>query len=282
MKELANLAWFTLRGRAPYAQGYHVYKNRLLRRVLADAAVLDGMRRGSPLPERYGVGVDERCVEYPWAIAHLSHGGGTLLDAGSVLNHDFVIGHPAVSTHELHILTFAPERDCFWRRRVSYLYGDLRRNPVRDAYYDAVVCLSTLEHVGCDNSIYSDLAAHRDGAADDYRSVMRELARVTRPGGTLLLSVPVGRRAHHGWLQIFDERMLEDALAAFGPTRERDVTRFRYTAEGWTRADAASCADATYAQALRAPGGKGSRRIEPDGAVAARAVACVRLVKACA
>ena len=281
IKDRVNLAWFALRGRVPYARGYDLYKDRLLAAVLADEAFLDRVRRGEPLPPRYGVGIDERCVEYPWALGHLRGGRGRLLDAGSVLNHDFVIAHPAVAAHEVHVLTLAPEASCFWRRGVSYLFGDLRDNPIRDAYYDAVVSLSTLEHVGCDNTTYSGHAAHQEHRPTDYRLAMRELARVMRPGAALLLSVPYGRHAHHGWLQVFDAEMLADAIAAFGPARACAVTYFRYAADGWSVADADAVADATFTEYMaRLDDRPRWVRAEPDRAAAARAVACVRLVKA--
>jgi RNA polymerase sigma-70 factor (ECF subfamily) len=63
----------------------------------------------------------------------------------------------------IHILSLAPEEECFWQRSVSYLFHDLRNIPIRDDYYDTISCLSTLQHVGCDNSSFTG----KDSEAQD-------------------------------------------------------------------------------------------------------------------
>jgi hypothetical protein len=88
--------------------------------------------------------------EYSWLLAHLQSGPEIFLDAGSALNHAFILEQPVLEKKKLHILTLAPESNCFWQKGISYLYHDLRSIPIRDGYYDAIVGLSTLEHVGCD------------------------------------------------------------------------------------------------------------------------------------
>ena len=54
----------------------------------------------------------------------------------------------------LHVVTLAPEEEAYPFLDVSYLFADLRRLPLRDETYDRVVSMSTLEHVGMDNSYY--------------------------------------------------------------------------------------------------------------------------------
>lgn len=267
----------------PSGPGAHANRRRLFRRAISDDGMLDRMRDQAPLPPGYGVSVDERCVEYPWALAHLRESSGRLLDAGSVLNYEMFVTHPVIAAHELHILTFAPETEAYWKRGISYIFGDLRENPIRDGFYDTILSLSTLEHVGCDNSHYSGSTAHREARPEDYRTAIRELARVLKPGGTLLFSVPFGRYKNHGWLQIFDEPMVQDAIAAFGPASEQEVCYFRYTAAGWDVSSATACAGAAYASWLSlGPARPFWPTRDPDNAAAARAVACVRLVKAAA
>ena len=58
-------------------------------------ARLDAFRAGTPLPKGYGFRVCERCVEVPWAVAHLRDCGRRVLDAGSTLNSPPVLRHPA-------------------------------------------------------------------------------------------------------------------------------------------------------------------------------------------
>jgi len=250
-------------------------------RALADPSILETFRAGEPLPPGWGVGIDERCVELPWALSHLRPGPERLLDAGSSLNHAYVLDFPAFQGKSLHIVTLAPERNCFYDRGVSYLYCDLRDLPVRDGYYDLIMCISTLEHVGCDNSMYTRDAVHREKRLDDFRSAMAELRRVLKPGGALLLTVPFGVYRFFGWLQQFDDRLLQAAIEAFGPCTMVHTTFYRYSVAGWQLGTAQSCADVEYVEWLGQAYGRLPTPVpvEPDLAAGARAVACVRLVK---
>ncbi len=269
------------RERKPYSRGYMIYVQRLVVRTLNDGGLVESFRRGAPLPDGFGPDIDERCVEYPWALANLPAGPARMLDAGSTLNYDFLLDQEAVRQKVLHILTFAPEKQAFWNRGISYLFADLRDIPVRDGYYDVIVCISTLEHVGCDNSRWTKQDSHREERPEDFLLAMSELRRVLRPGGLLLLTVPFGAYCHYGWFQQFNRPLLSRAIDAFGSAAECTETFYRYTSEGWHRATAEECADCEYVRSYKGPPSQWPSRIplEPDGAVAARAVACVRIVK---
>jgi len=225
------------------------------------------------LPPGYGFRLDERIVEYPWLFSRLPTVPGALLDAGSVLNFDFLLDHPRLKSKKLHICTLAPESDCFWTRGISYLFEDLRRLPYRDEWFEWVVCLSTLEHVGMDNTLlYTGDAAQKQAQPQDYLTALRELNRVLKPGGTLYLSVPYGRAARHGWLQIFDQGMIENVIAAFAPV-EHSAAYFLYHADGWRASDAQEAGNATFFDIHHSQG------YDPDFAASARAVCCLELKK---
>jgi SAM-dependent methyltransferase len=216
-----QLMQFHRGGRVPWSRGYNIYKWQLLRQILSDDDLIDRFRRGESLPPGYGVGVDERCVEYPWLLANLEDCREALLDAGSTLNHDFILDHPLLRKKIIHILTLAPEGNCFWQKSISYLFHDLQEIPMRDDCYDTIVCVSTLEHVGCDNAHYTGGEAARENRPEGFILAMKELYRVLKPGGTLLLTVPFGVYRHFGMFQQFDRDLLSRAVKAFG----RDGTR---------------------------------------------------------
>src|SRR4051812_49202949 len=130
---------------------------------------MERFRRSEPLPAGYGAGLDERCVEYPWCLSRLRESDVRVLDAGSVLNIGYILDQPAVARTKKHILTLAPEGDAYWHRGISYLYEDLRDIPTRDAFYDCVVCLSTLEHVGMDNHDYTGSFDVSEERPDDFK-----------------------------------------------------------------------------------------------------------------
>jgi len=268
-------------GRIPWSRGYEQAKTRFISEVLANPGLVEVFQKGCKLPEQFGVAFDERCVEYPWLLAHLKPGPERILDAGSTLNHAFILNHHVFWEKKLHILTLAPENNCFWHRGVSYLYDDLRSIPIRDDYYDIIACVSTLEHVGCDNTLYAHKNSHREHRPVDFVLVMQEFRRVLECGGTLFLTVPFGVYRHFGAFQQFDEKLLSRAVEAFGKASEVTETFYRYTREGWQLADAADCAPCEYVEWITRPHDQWPNPlpVERDLAAAARAVACVRLIK---
>src|SRR3954468_3696561 len=69
--------------RIPWSRGYTEAKHRFIQQVLADPDLMRAFESGSPLPRGFGFALDERCVEYPWALSRLSALAGRVLDAGS-------------------------------------------------------------------------------------------------------------------------------------------------------------------------------------------------------
>jgi len=141
-----------LLGKTPWYPGYNEYKNRFIQDAVKDQVIHDAFLSGERLPENYGIGLDERVVEYPWLFSRLPSTAERILDAGAVLNQGWILDLPQIIQKDVVIYTLAPE--CFSRisDRVSYVYGDLRRSILRDDAVSAVVCLSTLEHIGMDNT----------------------------------------------------------------------------------------------------------------------------------
>ena len=218
-------------------------RRELLVGALHDRAILDALAAGAALPDSYGVDVDERAVELPWVIAQAPR--GRVLDAGSALNHDFVLDALLPQVDELHIVTLAPEEHAFTERGISYAYADLRSLPYRDGLFDTVVSVSTLEHVGMDNTGYGADAAVAADADAALADALTELRRVLAPGGRMLITVPYGRAEQHGWLRQFDRAGLDRLVASAAPAKH-SLTVYRARPVGWTPSDPDAAADATY------------------------------------
>jgi len=245
---------------------YIARHSRTVRRSLADPQFLAAVRSGGSLPDGYGKRLDERVVEFPWLLSMTP--SGTVLDAGSTLNHAHVLDAFLPGLDALHIATLEPELFAFPERRVSYTFCDLRDLPFRDDLFDAVVSSSTLEHVGMDNERYGvpvPRAADPDAELD---RALEELRRVLRPGGRMLLTVPYGRAEDHGWARQFDragiDRMVRAARAGTA-----QIAVFAYSAAGWQASDLDSAGQARFRD--------DARDTVDDGAAAARAVACLAL-----
>ena len=257
-------------GRKPWTVGYSDFRDDIIRELLTDQRILDCFRNSEALPANHGIGLDERVVEYPWVFSRLINAPSYLLDAGSTLNHPYLLDLPILKKKTLVIYTLGPE----WfsgEINVSYILGDLRKTVLNDSVFAEIVCISTLEHVGMDNTqIYTSDQRFREHRSLDYRQAMKELHRLLVPGGRLLLTVPFGTYQDLGWLQQCDRKMLEDAIRGFGGSLV-DLTIYRYTATGWELSGLEECRDCEYQDR------HGETSDASDKAAAARAVACVQL-----
>jgi SAM-dependent methyltransferase len=270
----ARLRWragtWIRNGRVPGASGYSSARWSAIERALADSA-----------NTAYGYddgGLDERVVEYPWALHRLASRrtpDAPILDAGSVLNHARLLAFcRRQGLSPLSIVTLTYEGHAHVSDDVRYEFADLRNLPYRDGWFDSVVSLSTLEHVGMDNTMYGDASAASADPSREVGAAMRELRRVTRPGGALLVSVPFGARADFGGWRIFDAENLAQLQTSAGWTV--DATRiFRATKDGWRECAPADARDAGYNQPRG--GTDTALRTAPDFVSAAEAVALVEL-----
>lgn len=264
---------WALLGRTPHAYGYNMARWRDIQR---DIERNDG---------RYGYagsGFDERVVEYPWVFHRMSAlraGAKRVLDMGSVMNFPRVLEWwRAAKNPPLSIVTLAYEGHAHVSQEVRYEFGDMRALPYRDEWFDVVLCLSTMEHVGMDNTVYGDAAAAvatSSNPASETAVAMAELRRVTRQGGSLLLSVPFGKRANRGWFRVYDEADIRQLAASTG-WREVSLRVFRATKDGWREVPPSSAADAGYNE----PRGGPAVKTAPDWVSGAEAVALLELARA--
>lgn len=267
----ANQA-FIRQQRLPWQSGYTEYKTAAIRQSLADTNLMQTFKQVGQLPTAYGVKIDERIVEFPWVVAHLPTKPVRCLDAGSTLNHDFILNQPVFANKDLTIMTLVPEGEAWWDRKISYVWGDLRTSPFATDWFDVVTCISTLEHVGMDNSIYTDNPTYQEKDFESHLEVIKEFKRILKPGGKLYLTVPYGKFQDCGFQQVFNAEMLQRVVDTFGG-QVVEQTFYQYTTSGWQLSNQAACADCEYYNIHTAKG------YDADQAAAARAVACLVLQK---
>jgi len=182
------------------------------------------IRQGDPI----GRDTTERVVEIPWVVSRWK-GEERVLDVGyafaSGIYLTALLGLPIERLHGVDwSATLVPG--------LARTRADLRALPYRDDSFDLVLCISTIEHVGMDNSRYG-VTGHVGLGGDAL--TLRELTRVLRPAGRLLITVPFGRRENHSWFVQYDRKRWRELT---GPTglEEEEVQIFHLTDFGWSQA----------------------------------------------
>jgi SAM-dependent methyltransferase len=267
-------------GRKPWSEGYSLFKENFIQQSLNNDELIERFKVGLPVPLCYGEFLDDRVVEYPWFISRINQEQGRLLDAGSALNFSYILQHPNLIKKEITIVTLEPEASCYWHKRIAYVFCDLRDLPFKDNFFDDVVSISTIEHLGMDNSIYSSNPAFVEKNNFDFLKAVAELNRVTKLGGKVYITVPYGKYTDFGWYQQFDDEMINLLIETFAPDKFIE-TYYCYESGGWTVSDKQYCRkfegfnihDTKYFNP------ESTKDYDPDYAAASRAVAALELWK---
>lgn len=176
-------------------------------------------------------GANERCIEVPLALEVINlQRQGRVLDAGCALN-GFL--SDALAPQVTHLTQNIASETIYAHQSkpLSYVSADLRDLSLyAGAAFDRVACVSTLEHIGMDNSTYMGTA---EACPDTMLRAVKELLRVTR--SELFISVPYHDPAMHcpQW-RFFDKRIVGHLV--FLATNFGFQTAIRYYAKcdgGW-------------------------------------------------
>ena len=162
--------------------------------------------------QAYGKGETERCVETPWAALTLAE-SARVLDIGLSMSHPdylglligYLDGGGKVEGADIikpeRVKTRYPES---WRDQILDIpvhIGDVRKSDFSADPFDAIMCISTLEHIGFDApSDRSDTAFDRpeelinlpERSPNADRDALAAFRRALKPGGVLCLTVPAG------------------------------------------------------------------------------------------
>ena len=276
LKQTQQIKFYKQSGYLPWSEGYKAFKYSYIQETINSPNLLEKFRLHHKLPQKFGWRLDERAVEYPWVFSRLSLKPTRFLDAGSAMNFEQFVRHLRNKKKEITIFNLAPEKQCFWHQKVSYQFGDLRNLPYKDGWFDEIVCISTLEHVGMDNRGYgTEIEEYSKG---DYKVAILELIRVLRKDGQLLITLPFGkpqdiRRGNGIFMQQFSSehlRQLENILVGCNINTQF----FQYINDGWDVSSEEACSDAQYFNIHE------EINFDPDFAAAARAVVCIEIVNA--
>jgi SAM-dependent methyltransferase len=194
---------------------------------------------GFQLPtEPYGLGDTERCIEIPWALS-CYRGERRVLDIGYANAEDrYLEPLNALRMPLLYGLDLVSKPV----QQIHPVVGDVRRAPFRNSAFDLVLCISTIEHVGWDNGIYFKGRLSKDPEGDLH--AVREMARITREEGRIVITVPYGKRWNYGWFQQYDRHRLDKLISVSG-CRVLKKELFVYR-DGWLYASEKDLRDVLY------------------------------------
>lgn len=266
---------YNIFGKKPWSIGYWEARNKEIAKLINDKEILSDYSKNTKLPKDYGKYFDERVVEYPWLISKIQDKDKRILDAGSILNFPFVVKNKKLLNKKIIIANLNPERYCFYKTGISYVYSDyadIRRTCFKDSAFDLIICGSVLEHIGMDNTyIYSSEDKYNEQKTNDYLLVIDEFRRLLKRGGRLLLTFPFGKYENLGWLQQFDKNHVNIIFKRFGG--KASVSYFKYTINGWIKSNETDCNQCQYFDIHK------TKVIDNMKTAAARSVACIEIQK---
>jgi SAM-dependent methyltransferase len=241
---------FALPDRLRAAMRYRLVANRLTRRLYDDWRELDMVEARLKNPALNGVatvGMTERVVEIPWVLSRY-RGERCVLDIGPAFALPlYVQALTRLRIPELHGVDLAPVAIA----GMTVTRADVRRMPYANDSFDLVTCVSTLEHIGRDNTHYG-VAAPTD-IVDGDLAALREMRRVLKPTGRILITVPFGRLDIRSWQKQYDLDAWQ-ALLQRAELRAVETEFYGYSAMGWRRSDGPAELDANWYQDMGAPG----------------------------
>jgi len=178
----------------------------------------------------------ERCVEIPWVASGIARSLGLWLDIGYAhaeprywesipmryLRYGFGldIAQPKFEQHPLQIEVTS-----------NLITEDLDLLPE----FSLITCISTLEHIGCDNRIYHAQAGREEEPFKIQKEVLIKLLFKLARRGHLMLSLPFGKFQDHGGFLQYDAELLELLKAAALRSGKKIILEkyYRLAPEGW-------------------------------------------------
>lgn len=149
-----------------------------------------------------GLVTTERVIEYPFVFQNLDGVTGPVLDVGCCSSRVPV----ALASRGFAVVGIDFNPYPHTHPNLRAVRGDAMRMPFASGAFAAVLAVSVVEHIGIGH--YGD-----PGAARGDLSAIREIRRVLRPGGRLLLTVPFGVASQSDFQRVYDPAGLSELLA---------------------------------------------------------------------
>jgi SAM-dependent methyltransferase len=213
----------------------------------------------------YGAGATERVIEIPWALSKYN-GGPRVLEVGCSFaseNPEYIRALLALNIPELHGIDVSSVGAPHFIKKTA----DIRDSGYETGFFDFILCISTLEHVGKDNTKYykpvAELTWDRQSYSQPDTDALVEMFRILKAGGKLIVTLPFGKFVDYGWFTHYDSQAISTLFQSI-PSARISAEYFKYTENGWMPCAAADLAETSYGD---------------NGAPAASGLACFEITK---
>lgn len=146
-----------------------------------------------------------RIVEYPWILRNIPS-KGRILDIGSTGSQLPLM--LAGLGYEVWTIDIREYEYAGIINNLNCIIGDIRETSFTDSFFDIILAVSTIEHIGLGR--YGDLI---DKEGD--RNAMKEIRRIMSNDGILLMTVPFGKKYISKLHRVYDEELLLDIINKF-------------------------------------------------------------------
>lgn len=153
----------------------------------------------------FEISIDERIVEYPFVYQNLGLEKGKVLEVGCWGSRlPIELASQGFDVYGVDIVKYPLSHPNF-----TFVQADICKMPFQNNFFDVVIAVSTVEHIGLGDPSYGD-PKYPNGD----KKAIKEMTRVLKIEGTVIITVPFGRKfvsTQHG--RIYGLPSLEELLS---------------------------------------------------------------------
>jgi len=153
-----------------------------------------------------------RTVEYSWILAHLGDSHKKILDVGST-GSIFPIELASIG---YDVYSIDPRSYFEWNGvahpDMKFIKGDITQAPFTPEFFDVVIAISTIEHIGTEDFFKASVDEAKDLKA------IQEIARILKPDGKFIFTVPYRKGAPNSakrkvsFIRLYNEETIRKRL----------------------------------------------------------------------